>query len=109
MGGVLRIGRLRHKVIIEEVTETRDSYGGVTETWGTFAITKASVEPLAGREYFAAKQDQAETTHKIRMRYIPGIGAKMRVRFGVRVFDVLQPLNIEERNKELLLMAKEAL
>lgn len=102
-------GPLRDEVTIQEVAETRDAYGGVIETWGTFATVRASVEPLIGREYFAAQQVQATSTHKIRIRYLSGLVPKMRVLFGVRVFDIESILNVNERNEEIVIMAKEQL
>ena len=51
----MRGRHLRHKILIEQVTETRDSAGRVIETWSTYATRRAEVEPLNGREYFEIK------------------------------------------------------
>jgi SPP1 family predicted phage head-tail adaptor len=104
----MRSGPLRHQVTIEEVTETRDSYGGVVESWSTFATVWASVGPIIGREYFASQQVQSEVSHKIRIRYLSGITTKMRVTFDSRTFRIESILNVDERNTEMLLMVTEA-
>jgi SPP1 family predicted phage head-tail adaptor len=104
----MRSGPLRHQIVIEEVTETRDSYGGVVETWSTFATVWASVGPIIGREYFASQQVQSEVTHKIRIRYLSGVTTKMRVAFDSRVFNIESVLNVDERDTEMVLMVTEA-
>lgn len=109
MGCVLRIGRLRHRIIIQQVTETRDAAGSVIESWDTFATVWGGMDPIAGREYFAAKQTQAETTHRIRIRYLSGVLPKMRVFWDSRTFDITQVINYGERNEEMHLMATEAI
>jgi SPP1 family predicted phage head-tail adaptor len=104
----VRIGRLRHRIAIERVTETRDTDGSVIETWSTYATVQASIDPLSGREYFAAQSVQADLTHRIVMRYLSGIVPKMRVKYGSRIFDILSVINVSERNGELQLMCRES-
>jgi SPP1 family predicted phage head-tail adaptor len=100
-------GALRHRITIERVTETQDSFGGTVTTWPILATMWASVEPLSGREQLLAQQVQAEVTHRVRVRYVAGVTAKMRITFGDRHFEILSVINPEERNRELELMCKE--
>ena len=51
--------------MIECVTETRDADGSVIETWSTYPAVQASIEPISGRDYFAAQSTQADVTHRI--------------------------------------------
>jgi SPP1 family predicted phage head-tail adaptor len=104
----VRIGKLRHRITIERVTETRDTDGSVIETWSTYVTVQASIEPISGREYFAAQSTQADATHRISLRYLSGIVPKMRVKFGSRIFDILSIINVDERNRELQLMCRES-
>ena len=103
----MRIGPLRHRVTIRTYTKTRDGYGAEIETWADFADVWASVEPLIGREYMAAKQITAEVSHKIRMRYIEGLLPTMTIAWGDREFEIVSIINVSERNKEILIMATE--
>ena len=103
----MRIGSLRHYVTLRTYTKSRDAYGAEVETWEDFASTWASVEPLIGREYLAAKQVSAEVTHKIRMRYMPGVLPTMTIVWGDREFEIVSVLNVEERGREILIMATE--
>ena len=102
---MIRSGNLHKKITIQQVTEGRTESGAVTETWSTFAEPFASVEPVSGREYFAAQQVQAENTVKFRIRYQRGINPKMRILYNDNVYDIQSIINGSERNDELLIMA----
>ena len=103
----MRSGPLRHWVTIRTYTKSRDAYGAEVETWADFADTWASIEPLIGREYMAAKQISAEVSHKIRMRYIAGLLPTMKIAWGSREFEIVSILNVAERNNEIVIMATE--
>jgi len=103
----MRAGKLRHRIIIQMPTETRDSFGGVTVVWNTFAIVSGSVEPLRGQELWAAQAQQARVNTRIRIRYLAGITSKMRVLYGVRIYLIDSVIDPEERHIEMQLMAEE--
>src|SRR5690625_3839937 len=104
----LNIGRLRHRIeLLTPEYEQDPRSGAVTEKWVPFAKRWATVEPLRGREWFAVQQTHAEVTHRIYMRYMPGIGPEMRIRFRGREFDIVVPRNIEEKNEALDILATE--
>jgi SPP1 family predicted phage head-tail adaptor len=105
----VKIGKLRHRITIEESTETQDADGSVTENWSAFAAAQGSIEPISGREYFSAQTTRADLTHRVNLRYVAGIMPKMRVRFGSRIFDILSVINVDERNRELQLMCRESI
>lgn len=96
---------LRHQVTIEQLV--RDPSVGGADTWRTYAAAWASIEPLRGREYFAAQEMNAEVTGTIRIRYIPGVKPDMRVSFGQCTFEVLAVVDPDERHRELQLLVKE--
>jgi SPP1 family predicted phage head-tail adaptor len=103
----VKIGNLRHRITIEQAAVAQDTDGAVLESWSTYAMVQASIEPISGREYFAAQSTQADVTHRIIVRYRSGITPKMRVNHGSRIFDILSVININERNRELHLMCRE--
>ena len=105
----MKIGKLRHRIAIEQGAETQDTDGSLIETWSTYATTQGSIEPVSGREYFDAQTTQADVTHRIYLRYIAGVIPKMRVKYGARIFDILSVINTRERKVELQLMCREIL
>jgi SPP1 family predicted phage head-tail adaptor len=103
----MRIGDLRHRVTLQKKTITEDALKQQSEAWVSVATVWAAVEPLSGREYFAAKQVNAEISVRITIRYRKGITPDMRVVFGDRAFEVLSVVNPKERCESLVLMCRE--
>jgi SPP1 family predicted phage head-tail adaptor len=72
-----------------------------------FANCWAAIEPLTGRELFAAQQRVAEVSHKVTIRWRPGILANQGVWYGKRQFDIQVVLDPDERKCFLVLLCKE--
>lgn len=106
---MMKIGKLRHRITIQQYLASRDSFGDEIQTWVDMLRSWAAVEPVTGKEFFASQELNAEISVKITMRYRPCIQPEMRVTFGARVFEILAVLNNEERNKRLILLCKEVL
>lgn len=104
----MKIGKLRHRIRIQEYVAGRDIFGAEEPAWMDVATVWASVTPVSGKEYFASAQTNAEVSTKITMRYRSGITPKMRIVFGTRIFEIISVLNFEERGVELNLMCKES-
>ena len=101
------LGALRQKFVIQLNTPTRTEAGAEVDSWATFLSVHGSVEPLIGREWFANNTMQQRVSHRIRMRYQAGILPKMRIFYDSRVLKIESVLNVEERDRELLLMCQE--
>ena len=104
----MKIGSLRHQIVLQKKMITKDALKQQTESWTDFAYVWASIEPLSGREYFAAQQINAEVSTRIIIRYLPGMTAEARAGFDSRIFEVLSVINPEERCESLILMCREA-
>ena len=97
---------LQHRITLERLTITRDSDGDIIQTWTPIAQPFAKVEPLVGREYFAAAATQAEDTVKFTMRFRPDVRPADRIVHGGAHYDIKSIQNIKGRNRELLIYAK---
>jgi SPP1 family predicted phage head-tail adaptor len=102
-----RAGQLRHRLNLQAATETRDSFGGVVLTWSTIATVWGSIEPLSGRELFAAQQVNALISARIRIRYRDDVNARMRVVHEAKSYDIQSVIDPETRHVELELMCAE--
>lgn len=102
-------GRFRHRITLQELVTGQDEAGQPVQEWQDVATVWAAVEPLRGREYWAAAQVQSEVTTRIRIRYRSGIRPDMRVLYGGRVFNVTAVIDPEERHMELQLMCREVM
>ncbi len=103
----MRAGELRHRITIQQATETPSTSGAITQTWSTVATVWAAIEALSGREAFAAQQVNAQVSSRIRIRYRAGITPKMRIVFGARTFNIESVMDMESRRRELQLLVSE--
>lgn len=103
--------RLRKKITVQNVAESKDSYGQPIETWSTYAIRYADVMPTSGREYVAAQQRYAEEITLLRVRYdslTKDITPKMRVVYGSRTLNIESAINEQELNKHIQMLCRES-
>jgi SPP1 family predicted phage head-tail adaptor len=104
----MQAGQLRHPVTIQELTTSLNDYGETVEAWSDWENVFAEIKPQSSREFQRAKQLQADATHVLKIRYLPGVTSGMRVKFGDRILNLMQPpLDEAERNRELLLICRE--
>ena len=99
---------MRHRVTIQEATETRASDGSVTQAWSTFAVVYAEIVPLSGSEDYVAQGLNAATVYRISTRYVEGVVPKMRIIWGDREFEIIGVRNLDERNRFLVMDCQEA-
>lgn len=102
----MRAGRMKTRITVEQVTETRAATGSVSRAWSTYAEPWAEIVPLRGAELYAAAAVQAETDVKFRIRRDLGITAKMRVVASGVVHDIRAVLNDPARPGETVLVCK---
>lgn len=102
------IGSLRHRVTIQQATETQASDGSVVRTWATYHTGQAEIVPLNGSESYVAQGLSAGIVHRITMRYRSGVVPKMRVIWGDRVFEIITARNIDERGRWLVMNCEES-
>lgn len=94
--------------IQRDVGTTFNADGGHIPDWRKFRSTWAAIDPLTSREIVQGAQVMSDTTHRITIRYGPGIHAGMRAVWRGRVFNFTgAPLNTQESGEELVILAKE--
>ena len=98
---------MRHKIIVQEQASVRNEFGEPENRWADVVAVRASINPLSGRDFMAARQEQAEITHKVTIRYNLSINTAMRIKYGERVFDILHIIDTWERHREMVLLCKE--
>ena len=104
--------RLRDRVTIQERTTEQNSYGEELFQWSTVKSVPCSIEPLNGREYFAARAENDDVKHRVRFRYEPNM---IKVGYRLlderispnRVLDIESVINPRNLNHELICMCRE--
>ena len=111
----MRASDLRRRVTIQVRSTTKTTTGQQVIAWTPLLTSvPADIQSLTGREMIASQAVNTEVTHLICVRYHalladPVAVAAMRVLYGTRIFEISGALNIDERNREIQLMAAEGL
>lgn len=86
----MRIGPMRHRVIIQKAMITQDAAGEEVFAWATHATVWARVMPLGGQERFVGGADQqlATVTHRVEIRHRSDLNNEMRIKWGDVLLDI---------------------
>lgn len=86
-----------------------DDRGHAVFTWGNVHDERVpfSVEQLFAGELERARQLQAGASHRVLMRYLPGVTRDMRFLMDDRAFYIGGIENIDESNRFLVLICEE--
>lgn len=103
----IHAGELRHRVTIQDYTETLGEIGNPVKTWANTATRWAKILPVSSREIIEGRQVEGRATHRIIMRHYSGLTRKSRLKYGGRVFNIEDIINIEERGKVQIIVATE--
>lgn len=103
----MRAGKLRHRITIEQVTETRAADGTPSESWSAFATVWAEKVAVEGNERFVAEREHAEVTDAWTIRHLAGVTPKMRISYDSRVFDIESAFDPDGRKRELTILTRE--
>lgn len=103
------IGEMRKRIVIACIDTTPTDSGETADTTTEFTRAWAKIEPLSGREAWIAKEQQSTTSHKINLRYQPGITSRMQAVYGTRVFHFTDVRDLDEMHEELEILATEVL
>lgn len=103
----MRVGPMKHRIILEKFEEGVDDYGFPLDQWVEYKRLWADIVPVSGREYFASATVNYEVTSKIYIRYYDGIDPTMRVRYKNRAFDI-QAVLIDYKKNMMTLLVKES-
>jgi SPP1 family predicted phage head-tail adaptor len=91
-------------VLLQRVKSGQGDAGERTEGWDTVATVMASVEPVSGREFFAAQQANSEVSTRIRIRYRADVDAAWRVFYQGRPYNIQAVMDRRTEHRELELL-----
>jgi SPP1 family predicted phage head-tail adaptor len=116
----IRAGELNRRIRIERREEVDDDTGDPVpiEPWPLFAEVWGALEPGRGRELVLEQELVAEVDARIRIRFLPGVTAKMRAHVYpilqtvpkiqyAHTFDIVAVLDQLDRRREMHLLVKE--
>ena len=92
-------GKLRERVTVQIASGTTNALGETVLAWSNSSAVWASVEGVSAREALAAGQQETTISHKVRLRYLPGLSQNMRFSWRSRTLDIVSLLEHGNRSE----------
>jgi SPP1 family predicted phage head-tail adaptor len=100
---VIKAGELRERVTVQIASQTTNALGEMVPAWSDSATVWASVQGVTAREFLLAGQQQTEISHRVKMRYLPGLSQQNRLEWRGRTLEIISILERENRSEHELL------
>lgn len=88
----------------------RTASGASRDAWNEAAKAWVKIEALAGREFSSSNQRIGESTHRFRAarwQDVKNVTELMRINWAGRLYDITAVLNVDERNTQAIILAKQ--
>lgn len=95
---MIRAGDLRERVTVQIASGTTNAFGETVLAWSNSSAVWASVEGVSARESLTAGQQETTISHRVRLRYLPGLTNKMRFAWRNRTLDIVSLLEHDNRS-----------
>jgi SPP1 family predicted phage head-tail adaptor len=92
-------GKLRERVTVQIASGTTNTLGETVLSWSNSTSVWASVEGVSARESLANGQQEIATTHRVKMRYLPGLTQNMRFSWRSRTLEIVSLLEHANRSE----------
>jgi SPP1 family predicted phage head-tail adaptor len=92
-------GKLRERVTVQVASGTTNTLGETVLAWSDSSAIWASVEGVSAREALLAGQQDTTVTHKVRLRYLPGLTQQMRFAWRGRTLEIVSLLEHGNRSE----------
>ena len=103
----LHAGALRRRLSLEAPQQTIDEAGDAVVTWVEVARLWGALAALSGRERIEGARAEQAISHRVTMRWREGVTAAMRLRLGLRIFDIRAVRDPDEGRRVLSLDCEE--
>lgn len=100
---------MTRRIEIQTKTDTFNEYNEPVTTWATTSTIWADVTTTGGGEFYAAQKVNATTSALFKVRAGNTVTVQNRIKYGSRIFEILQVNDVNEAHVELLISAKEVI
>jgi SPP1 family predicted phage head-tail adaptor len=94
-------GKLRERVTVQVASGSTNTLGETVLAWSNSTAVWASVEGVSAREALAAGQQETTITHRVRLRYLPGLSQQMRFAWRSRTLNIVSLLEYGSRSEHV--------
>jgi SPP1 family predicted phage head-tail adaptor len=92
-------GKLRERVTVQIASGSTNALGETVLAWSNSSAVWASVEGVSAREALLAGQQETSVTHRLRLRYLPGLTQQMRFAWRGRTLEIVSLLEHGNRSE----------
>ena len=92
-------GKLRERVTVQIASGSTNALGETVLAWSNSSAVWASVEGVSAREALIAGQQETSVTHRLRLRYLPGLTQQMRFAWRGRTLEIVSLLEHGNRSE----------
>jgi SPP1 family predicted phage head-tail adaptor len=96
---MIRAGELRERVTVQIASGTTNALGETVLAWSNSSAVWASVEGVSAREALTAGQQETTVSHRVRIRYLPGLTQQMRFAWRNRTLEIVSLLEHGNRSE----------
>lgn len=107
MSAGFQVGRLRHQVNIALREDVPDGFTDLEATFTEVKDVWASLQPVSGATWVGSQQTGTQITHRIVIRFLPGITSDHEITCGSRRFRIRRVSDWEERGRWTLMDCEE--
>lgn len=108
------MGAKRHKIIFVKWGQEISDMGEILEGWIPIypdniekSSSWASFRDLKGTAFYASQQLNTKIEGTLKIRYRSDIKSEYKFKLGDRIFEIITVVNVDEKNRELLIRYKE--
>jgi SPP1 family predicted phage head-tail adaptor len=92
-------GKLRERVTVQIASGTTNALGETVLAWGDSSAVWASVEGVSAREALISGQQETTVSHRVRLRYLPGLTSQHRFSWRSRTLEIVSLLEHGNRSE----------
>jgi SPP1 family predicted phage head-tail adaptor len=92
-------GKLRERVTVQIASGSTNTMGETVLAWNNSTAVWASVEGVSARESLVNAQQEIAVTHRVRLRYLPGLTQNMRFAWRNRTLEIVSLLEHANRSE----------
>jgi SPP1 family predicted phage head-tail adaptor len=92
-------GKLRERVTVQIASGSTNTMGETVLAWTNSTAVWASVEGVSARESLVNAQQEIAVTHRVRLRYLPGLTQNMRFAWRNRTLEIVSLLEHGNRSE----------
>ena len=92
-------GKLRERITVQIASGTTNALGETVLAWANSSAVWASVEGVSAREALISGQQETTVSHRVRLRYLPGLTSQHRFSWRSRTLEIVSLLEHGNRSE----------